>query len=146
MFEGLKRILNKKEIKSDLKKAFSVLVVEDNEVDRTFIQKTLERQGYKIFLAENGEVGLKMAKENRPDLILLDCEMPVMGGVETCQRLKEIEETHNIPIIFLTSVQTPENILNCFELDAENYLSKPISSKLLASHIASMLKQSTSHA
>ena len=144
MFDGLKKFLNKDAQKKEANGIHSILVVEDNEIDRVFIKRTLERYGYKVTLAPNGEEGLRIALEKKPDLILMDCEMPVMDGVEACKRLKETEETQNIPVIFLTSVNTPLNILSCFELEAENFLAKPVNPKLLASHIETTLKQKTS--
>ncbi len=122
----------------------TILVVEDSDVFRKFITSTLEKQGYHVVTAVNGAAGLETVKSTKPDLILLDCEMPVMNGLEMCKKLKEDESTEDIPIIFLTAVDTPQNIVDCFEMDAENYLSKPISGKLLTSQIEAVLKQYTS--
>ncbi|MBF0522853.1 MAG: response regulator [Candidatus Omnitrophica bacterium] len=121
-----------------------VLVVEDNEVDRSLIQKTLQKEGYKVILAENGAVGLKMAAECKPNLVLLDCEMPVMDGQEMCRRIKEDDVLCNIPVLFLTGLNTPRNIVECFDLDAENFLSKPVNPKILASHIRTVLEDAQS--
>jgi len=140
MFEKIKKLFAAQRGSANTKG--KVLVVEDSEVDQKFLSATLTKNGYQVRIAENGEVGLQKAKEDKPDLILLDCEMPVMGGVEMCKRLKDDNDLHEVPVIFLTAVNTPRNIIDCFELDAENYLSKPISSKLLMSFVESVLKKS----
>ena len=123
-----------------------ILVVEDNEVDRKVIVATLQRRGYTVMTAENGAVGLEMAKAKLPDVIVLDCEMPVMGGVEMCRRLKESKPGQNIPVLFLTSVDTPRNVIDCFEADASNFLTKPLNSSVLLSQIRSILEMNDENA
>jgi len=125
-------------------KGLTVLVVEDSQVDQRLVVATLERAGYKALLAENGQAGVDMAKAQKPDLILMDCEMPVMGGVAACEVLKEDEQTKNIPVIFLTSLDTPKNVVDCFEKDAENFLTKPVNPSLLLKEIEGSLKRKTS--
>jgi len=140
MFTQIKDILfNHKNVEEHMNQ--TILTVEDNEIDRILIEKILTKAGYKVRLAVDGAKGLESIKEVRPDLIVLDCEMPVMGGVEMCRRLKENQATASIPVLFLTSVDTPKNIIECFELDAENYLNKPISAKLLLSEVEAILKE-----
>ncbi len=119
----------------------TILVVEDNAVFQQFLLRTLQKAGYKVELAENGQIGLDKAKILKPDLILLDCEMPVLGGVDMCKKLRETEGIYNTPVLFLTGLDTPKNIIDCFETDAENYLSKPISGKLLLSEIQKVLNE-----
>lgn len=125
-----------------MSEAKTILVVEDSDVDRKWIEATLEKAKFRVISAVNGAIGLETAKTEKPDLIILDCDMPVMGGVEMCGKLREQNETEDIPVIFLTSVDTPANIVDCFEVDAENYLSKPISPKLLISQIEEVLNES----
>ncbi len=137
MFSFLNKIFNKKKQPLSLRK--TILVVEDNEVDRTIIQKTLEKEGYSVFWAENGAVRLKKAKEQKPDLILLDCEMPIMDGQETCRRIKEDADLKNIPVLFLTGLNTPKNVVECFDLDAENFLAKPVNPSMLITQINTIL-------
>ena len=129
-------LFKKKKDNSDTK----ILIVEDNHVDRKLLEKTLEREGFKMVFAENGEEGLSKAKETSPDLIILDCEMPIMSGNEMCKRLKEDNDLMDTPVIFLTSINTPKNIIDCFELDAESYLNKPVKPKVLLRQIEDALK------
>ena len=118
-----------------------ILIVDDNEIDRKVIQSTLEKAGYSTIQAENGQIGLQKAKQESPDLIFLDCQMPVMDGLTMCKKLKEEDDFKNIPVIFLTALDTPRNIIDCFEVDAENYLSKPISPKILTQQVKFILEQ-----
>ena len=112
-----------------------ILVVEDELSQRLTLQKILEKQGATIFLAENGNEGLRQAAEHFPDVILLDECMPVMTGIAMCKRLKEHEATKNIPVIFLTSADSPDDIVEHFNLGAEFHLSKPINARELISQI-----------
>ncbi len=118
-----------------------ILIVDDNEIDRKVIQSALEKAGYSTIQAENGQIGLQKAKQESPDLIFLDCQMPVMDGLTMCKKLKEEDDFKNIPVIFLTALDTPRNIIDCFEVDAENYLSKPISPKILTQQVKFILEQ-----
>jgi CheY-like chemotaxis protein len=118
-----------------------ILVVEDNPVDKRIICNILQTMKYQVLTAENGAEGLKIAKTLQPDLIIMDCEMPVMNGRDACRELKSDPSTANIPVVFLTSVNTPQNIIECFDLEAENYLSKPVSAKILQDQIPLILKE-----
>lgn len=140
MFTKIKNLFSKP-IDKATNAQINILVVDDNEIDRKVITNILNRQGYNVFTAENGQIGLDQVKAKKPHLVVLDCEMPVMDGVTMCQRLKDDNATMNIPVIFLTSVNTPQNIVDCFELDADNYLSKPVNAKILTSQVGIVLKE-----
>ncbi len=143
MFEKIKSIFTKAQHKKG-NSHITILVVEDNELDQKLITSILIRHGYNVVTAGNGQIGLDKVKTQKPNAIILDCEMPVMGGLEMCKRLKEQNETVDIPIAFLTSLNTPKNILDCFELDAENYLSKPVNAKILISQVEALLNEGSS--
>jgi CheY-like chemotaxis protein len=119
----------------------TILIVDDSEIDRKLIFKALENEGYRLIQAENGELGLQAALKENPDLIFLDCQMPVMDGLTMCRKLKESIRTKTIPVVFLTALDTPRNIIDCFEVDAENYLSKPISPKILVNQVKLILQE-----
>ncbi|MBU0469127.1 MAG: response regulator [Candidatus Omnitrophica bacterium] len=116
----------------------TILTVEDNDVDIRLIKSILEKK-YNVITAENGEVGLEMIRKHKPDLVVLDCEMPVMTGNEMCKIMKNDNDLKEIPVLFLTSINTPKNIIECFELDAENHLSKPINSNVLLGQVDAIL-------
>ncbi|QWR76831.1 response regulator [Candidatus Magnetomonas plexicatena] len=80
-----------------------VLVVDDDEAARKFLSIVLEQNGYAVLTAENGEVGLKKAKEEKPDIIILDIMMPRKNGISTLQDLKSKKELRDIPVIILSS-------------------------------------------
>lgn len=132
-FSGSSRTVNFKNAR--------ILVVEDNPVDKRVICNILQNMNYQVITAENGAEGVKTAETLNPDLIIMDVDMPVMNGMDACRELKSKPQTRKIPIVFLTSVNTPQNVIDCFELDAENYLSKPISAKILQTQVPLILKE-----
>ena len=124
--------------KSTSPKVF-VLIADDSAMDRKLLGKIIIKNGYGLLEATNGAEAFELAKREKPQLIILDCEMPILSGTEACKRLKASSETKNIPIIFLTSNDTPKNIIDCFEADAENFLAKPINARILSSKIKTAL-------
>ncbi|HLF17553.1 MAG TPA: response regulator [Candidatus Omnitrophota bacterium] len=118
-----------------------ILVVDDNEVDRKIIVHALKDLGCRVMTAENGAEGYIKALSHKPDLILSDCNMPIMDGVAMCRQIKENEATKDIPVIFLTGVDSPSNLVECFSLDAENFMCKPINPKVLATQIQQVLQE-----
>lgn len=124
--------------KSDKKTKYQnkcALVVDDSPVDRMLHVKIVERLGFKVITAQDGEAGLKLARQARPDLIILDCAMPNIDGPEMCRQLKSDPQLNKIPVLFITGSETPKNVIECFEAEAVNYLHKPIQPKFLASQI-----------
>ncbi|MFN3537857.1 MAG: response regulator, partial [Brevundimonas sp.] len=80
-----------------------ILVFEDEDALATLLQYNLEKEGYKVSVASDGEEGLMQAEEETPDLVLLDWMMPKVSGIEVCRRLRGRAETRNVPIIMLTA-------------------------------------------
>lgn len=119
----------------------AILIVDDNETDRTLIRRTVERMGHRVLTAGDGDAGFQIAKAQKPDLILSDCRMPDVDGVEMCRRLKGDDETRNIPLVFLTGVDTPSTVVECFDMGVDNYMCKPINPRLLASQIETIFKE-----
>lgn len=101
-----------------------ILIVEDdNFVAEVYSTKLLE-MGHDVQIARNGEEGLALVGKDKPDLILLDIIMPVMGGLEMLQELKQREEWKNIPVILLTNVGEKESIQKVRNLGVKDYLIK----------------------
>jgi len=144
MFDKISNALgfNRDDLEANAKR--KILIVEDNEVDQKLIHKSLEKLGFQFTLAENGQVGLDKVKSDKLDLIICDCDMPVMTGHELIKTLKCDKEFFNIPVIFLTSIDTPKNIIECFELDAENYLAKPVNPSLLSAEVKKVFSNQSS--
>ncbi len=130
MFSMFKPPIQQKHIK--------VLVIEDTQVDQHLVCSTIEKGGYTALKSDNGKDGFELAKKEKPNLIILDYNLPDLKGPEVCKLLKTHFDTQNIPVIFLTSLTDPDYVVNCFE-QGENYLAKPISSKLLLKQINSIL-------
>ena len=124
-----------------MQKHVKVLVIDDAEVDQRIACAAVVRGGYTALKANDGKSGLELAKEQRPDLVILDYNLPDTKGPEVCRLLKANIDTAHIPVLFLTSLTGPENVINCFE-QGENYLAKPVSVSLLLKEINVILKNS----
>lgn len=123
-------------------KNHKILIVDDNEVDRKLIAKTLDKMGCIVLTAVDGEIGLHLALSEKPDLILSDNQMPNMDGLTMCKELRENEETRNIPVIFLTGNTSPAMVVDCFDMvNVDNYMCKPINTKVLLTQIEDILSE-----
>ncbi len=103
----------------------TILVVDDTPANLAVVNEVLTAQGYDVVTAINGERAIKRLDSNLPDLILLDIQMPVMDGFETCRRIKADPAMAHIPIIFITALSDSASIANAFSLGAVDYISKP---------------------
>ncbi|MEW5928581.1 MAG: response regulator [Gemmatimonadota bacterium] len=103
----------------------TVLLVEDNEDNRTVYRTILEHFGYEVIEARNGEDGVRMAREDRPDLILMDISIPLIDGWEATKILKGDPETSTIPIIALTAHALATDRAKAQEVGCDGYLAKP---------------------
>jgi DNA-binding response OmpR family regulator len=102
-----------------------ILVIEDEEVVRMALERSLKLYGFQVYLAKNGQTGLQLAKEKQPALILLDWMMPEMDGLEVLAELKHDAETENIPVFMLTSRGMIGDLDQAFEIGADDYIRKP---------------------
>jgi signal transduction histidine kinase len=110
----------------------TILVVDDTEDNLDLLEFALKRKPIKLLRASSGMACLAIAKENKPDIILLDIQMPEMDGFETLKRLRTNPETAKIPVIFLTAQKKdPESIAKGLALGADQYLTKPIDTEEL---------------
>ena len=120
-----------------------ILVVDDNLAGLEILQARLEANGYRVITATDGEAGLKMAKNRRPDLILLDIMMPKMDGIEVCRRIKSDAALPFIPIIMITAKTDSKDIIAGLEAGGDEYLTKPVDHGALMARVASMLRIKT---
>jgi two-component system KDP operon response regulator KdpE len=116
-----------------------ILVVDDEQRMRRFMQMNLNLEGYRVIEAENGLEAVNRAREDLPDLVLLDVMMPKMDGFEA---LRLIRETSNVPVIMLTVKGDEEDRVRGLELGADDYVTKPFSPRELASRIKAVLRRS----
>ena len=124
-----------------IKKATQILVVDDEQDILELIRHTLNKEGYEVHVVANGQQAVEKAKKIKPSLILMDVMMPVMDGMEACRQLKEDPETATLPIIFLTARSEEFAELAGFEAGADDYISKPIRSRVLLSRIRAILRR-----
>jgi DNA-binding response OmpR family regulator len=101
-----------------------ILIVEDESTLQKALTEFLEEEGFEVFSALDGEIGVALAKKEKPDLVLLDIILPKKDGYEVLEDLKGNEETKNIPVILLTNLESPEDIDRAFEKGASTYLVK----------------------
>ncbi len=120
----------------------TLLMIDDEAQARKLGKLLLEREGYKVLTAANGEEGLILAKVERPNVILLDVMMPKMNGHETLKRLKADEDTQQIPVIIITARGTEHDIANSFKLGAVAHLEKPYETSMLLRQLAVALQLS----
>lgn len=121
-------------------KALKVLIIDDSVVDRTIAVKALD-QHYHVVSAESGAQGIEKAYAEAPDLIVLDYVMQDMSGPQVCCVLKNDSRTKDIPVIFLTGMDTPESFVNGLEQGAEAYLTKPLKVRDLKEEVRLRIKQ-----
>ncbi len=118
-----------------------LLVADDNKVNRLLLGRSLELQGHRVALAENGAVAIAMLGQEAYDLLLLDINMPEMDGFEVLERLKADVRLRDVPVIVTSALEGIANIVRCIELGAEDYLSKPINAVLLKARIGASLEK-----
>lgn len=102
-----------------------ILIVDDNPVNLKVLRQVLEEAGYSILIATSGASALKLAAQARPEAILLDVRMPQMDGFEACRRLKAMEETCGIPVLFITADDHLDAMVTGFEAGGVDYIPKP---------------------
>ena len=109
-----------------------ILVVDDDSVCLEVARDALTPEGYEVITATDGKEGLAKAIKQRPDLIILDVVMPEQDGWDTCDQLREIRELRNVPVVFLTCVESPGTLYashGLYETDWDEYLRKPVNAK-----------------
>ncbi len=122
-------------------KGHTILLVDDDPDILQFLSYNLNKEGFKVFTAENGEEGVRMTRQLSPSLVLLDVMMPTMDGIEACQ---VIRSDVNIPqpiIAFLTSRAEDYSHVAGFEAGADDYITKPVRPRLLVSKVESLLRR-----
>ncbi|MEO0561284.1 MAG: response regulator, partial [Chloroflexota bacterium] len=119
----------------------TILVVDDSEVIRKLNEVHLKRAGYDVLLAENGRVGVQMARKHSPDAIVMDVQMPEMDGYEATRLIRKVHNTMHTPIIMLTSLSTLANMQAGYDAGADDYLTKPFKPNELVLRVAGVLQR-----
>ena len=118
-----------------------ILVVDDESDILDFLSFNLELAEYSVKVASNGHAGVSIAKEFKPDLILLDMMMPEMDGIETCEKIRQTEALKDVVIAFLTARGEDYSQIAGFDAGADDYILKPIKPKVLVSRVKALLKR-----
>ena len=118
-----------------------ILVVEDETALVTLLRYNLEREGYRVAAAQDGEEALVMAHEERPDLILLDWMLPLTSGLEVCRRLRRQAETRDIPVLMLTARGEEADKIRGLDSGADDYITKPFSPAELIARLRAVLRR-----
>ena len=118
-----------------------ILVVEDEDSLATLLQYNLDKEGYRVALAGDGEEALLMIDERLPDLVVLDWMLPKVSGVEVCRRLRSRAETRNLPIIMLTARGEESDRVRGLDTGADDYIVKPFSMTELTARIRAVLRR-----
>jgi CheY-like chemotaxis protein len=119
-----------------------ILLVEDNEMNRDMLSRRLERKGFEVVIAIDGQAGVDMASSTNPDIILMDLSLPVIDGWEATRRIKADPATQLIPVIALTAHAMAGDEKKALEAGCDDYDTKPINLKRLLDKIGNLLGSS----
>jgi response regulator RpfG family c-di-GMP phosphodiesterase len=118
----------------------SILVVDDSNLLRGILREELEAEGWEVHVAETGGAGVEMARDLRPDVVLLDVVLPDVDGYEVCRSLKSADATSHIPVVMLSSCNELKDKLAGFDAGADDYLTKPFFTKELLARLKTNLR------
>ncbi|MEM9618618.1 MAG: phosphate regulon transcriptional regulator PhoB [Pseudomonadota bacterium] len=121
--------------------ATRVLIVEDEEALATLLEYNLTKEKFAVTLAADGDEGLLKLEEEPPDVVILDWMLPKTSGIEICRRIRSKPETRNIPIIMLTARSEEADRIRGLETGADDYLTKPFSTKELIARVRAVLRR-----
>jgi two-component system phosphate regulon response regulator PhoB len=119
----------------------SVLVAEDESALVTLLRYNLEREGYRVLEARDGEEALLVSSEEKPDVVLLDWMLPQLSGIEVCRRLRNRQETRNVPIIMLTARGEETDRVRGLDTGADDYITKPFSMTELLARLRAVMRR-----
>jgi CheY-like chemotaxis protein len=119
-----------------------LLVVEDNEENRDALSRRLQRRGFEVLIAVDGKSGVETAKTEKPDLILMDMNMPELDGWEATRQIKAEETTRDLPVIGLTAHAMPGDRERAIEAGCADYHTKPVDFPKLLAQIEAILQRS----
>jgi DNA-binding response OmpR family regulator len=126
-------------VTTDASSSALILAADDDEDIRELVRFRLERAGYEVISAADGEEALRLARERNPDLLVLDHRMPKMTGIEVIRALRAEEETARIPAILLTASVQEQSVADGFEAGADDYIKKPFSPQELTARVQAIL-------
>lgn len=116
-----------------------ILIVEDSPLEAEILRRCLDKAGYRVTLTKNGKEGLQAARARPPALVVSDINMPVMNGYDLCREIKYDEVLWNIPVILLTALSEPDNIIQAINSGTDSYITKPFVEASLLARVHSLL-------
>jgi two-component system phosphate regulon response regulator PhoB len=119
----------------------TVLIVEDEAALTTLLRYNLEREGYRVFEARDGEEALLLAEEVNPDLVILDWMLPQLSGIEVCRRLRSRGEMRNVPVIMLTARGEEPDRIRGLDTGADDYIVKPFSMSEMLARVRAVMRR-----
>ncbi|AYD47860.1 response regulator [Arachidicoccus soli] len=122
-------------------KSKKVLIADDEEDILEIIGYNLRKENYEVFTAKDGKAAIEKAKESKPDLIILDMMMPFYNGMEVCEILRSLPQFEETLIVFLTAIDDESNEIKGLETGADDYITKPISPKVLMSRVNALFRR-----
>ena len=123
-----------------------VLVVEDEAALATLLRYNLEKQGFRVDEAGDGQEALTRIAENQPDLVLLDWMLPVMSGIEVCRQIRRRPATRDLPVIMVTARTEDQDAVRGLNTGADDYITKPFNMEALLARMRALLRRSAGHA
>jgi len=127
-------------MENTVKRPIKILVVEDSRTQAEYLRHILEGEGYRVMLAENGQEALEQIAVDRPSLVMSDIVMPEMNGYDLCRHVKDHPDTKSIPVILVTQLFDPVDVIRGFESGADDFIIKPYDAGYIRAHISNVLQ------
>jgi len=124
---------------------FKILIIDDDSTTLQLLDFLLTRHKYKVTLSPGGEDGIKKAQKIIPDLIILDVMMPQIDGIAVCKKLRKIEDTAEIPILFLSALGRDTDVMDGLMAGGDGYIVKPFDTDHLLTAIENLIKKKKAH-
>jgi len=125
---------------SDMKAIKTVLIIDDDPYNRELEKALFERAGHNVLTAENAEKGIAIAEDEKPDLIVLDYQLPRISGLQALENLKHNHKTREIPCVFVTASATDDQIERLKSSDACGYVTKPVNTKTFVEQVLELAR------
>jgi len=122
-----------------------ILIAEDSRIQAKILEQFLQRAGYEVLIAFDGEAALKLALDEHPDVVVSDIEMPLRNGYELCRAIKETPQLADVPVVLLSTLADAEDIIKGLDAGADNYVTKPYDSNFLIGRIEALLENPIAH-
>src|SRR6201988_2567017 len=116
-----------------------VLIVDDNELNRDMLARRLERKGYEVIVSANAREAIRLVQEEKPDLVLLDIEMPDVSGIAALKMIRELHSANELPIIMVTARNQSEDVVKALNMGANDYVTKPVDFAVALARIGTQL-------